>query len=135
MTKNKWYNKPDFNKLREVWYGKLKEEGFEDAERFDRRGNPHSGLVGHGNYSSAADCARNFTPEKQRFYELARQFYWYKVDQVPDEHLEVWGQFADGTAKHSVKVDGVSKRKTIQIIDTWTEEMLKFDWRHEDEDS
>lgn len=63
-----WHKSAEFLKLQRKWYQKLKASGFKDIEISEE--NPL--LLGFGNN----DARRKWTPEKQRYYELASQYRW-----------------------------------------------------------
>lgn len=68
-----WYEQKSFLAERKKWYAKLKEEGFEDIELI----NWHDGSAWERmDGVSQADICNTYTPEKERYYQLAKQFYW-----------------------------------------------------------
>jgi hypothetical protein len=63
----------DFLKLRKEWYEKLRAEGFEDQEIIDwRTGDAWERMQG----ISQQDVCDTYTPEAERYYQLANQFLW-----------------------------------------------------------
>jgi hypothetical protein len=136
-----WYEDPDFVKLKKEWYDKLEEEGFQDAESHrwgpGGKGRPREMLNGHGSFSSQREFEKTYSEDKQRFYELCRQFYWYMWRRgMRADRLQVWEQYAAGVPYYRlVPPEGWTKYETQNLVDRWKRMMLKFEWMHDDEDS
>lgn len=65
---DKFYKNKSFQKLQEKWYGKLKKEGFEDAEHDEDH------LKLHHKYRFDAYCEEITYNAKESYYRLAGQF-------------------------------------------------------------
>ena len=69
----KWYEQRAFLNERKKWYAKLKDEGFVDRELINwATGEAWERMDG----VSQADVCNTYTKEKERYYQLACQFYW-----------------------------------------------------------
>lgn len=81
-------------KLQKLWYKKLAKSGFKDVEVTPARGEPTlerygSYLLRQWNQTSSQLEAR------QRYFELARQFYWDHTFETSKEK-EIWKMHSEG---------------------------------------
>lgn len=67
------FQTPEFLALRKEWYEKLKESGFKDIENIRWKDGESMECL---NGMSQMDLCRGYTPEQQRYFELAKQWYW-----------------------------------------------------------
>lgn len=99
----KWYQKKAFLEQRKKWYAKLSKHGFQDSENVDwRDGESMELLNGHGNYSSQADVARAYTPEKEEYYSMVRQVYWDYLGKWSVEKSEAVQMYGDGISQADI---------------------------------
>lgn len=128
-----------FLNLQKEWYAKLQEDGFEDIEQMDWvNGNPREMLKGrNGNFSSAYEARRAYSPDKQRYWELAGQFYWYILEreEYDDRDKELWKHWLDiGTYAGSARAYGCCTETGTKVIKRLSAEMLTFRWREDEDD-
>lgn len=94
-------------KLQAQWYKKLAKAGFKDVESLDSKGDMRlkqldSNQLRHGyRVSTEMESA-------QRYYELARQFYWEHVFETSREK-EVWRLHSEGLSGAAI----ASELKTL----------------------
>lgn len=122
--KTAWHEKPDFLALRKKWYAKLKKKGFKDAELIDwKTGDSYECMEG----ISKADLKRCYTPDKQRYYELARQWLWDLRERkdVSKRDLTIWGHHSDGRSYRWIEQKtGIKRGTTERVVAMLREQML-----------
>lgn len=92
-----WFDDDEFVALRDAWYAKLKEEGFEDIEILDKR-TKHPGCMLKG--VSPGDLRRGlYKPETEEYYRIARRHVW-KLH-TPLER-EIWRLHAEGHSRSRI---------------------------------
>lgn len=151
MSKKNAYESRDFLKLRREWYKKLKDEGFDDIEYTNWQDGSSGNLLGGQGVKSWADMSgvrlgddviRLSDKDKpkdrvegtiqrvqaqQRYYELAGQFVWDLEERgIPEEHLEIWRQHADGVSNWEIhRRMGLDRHRIGNIIHKYADLMLK----------
>ncbi len=114
----KFYQDEKFNALQKEWYAKLKEEGFHDIETIGSNGDAYPLMTsGAGCYSSSLDVLRKWSPDKQRYFELARAHYWTMADTDP-EALDMFRLYAFGgfTFKRVSDLMGCNRKRVSSAI-------------------
>ena len=102
----RWYENPEFLQLRAEWYKKLEDTGFSDIENIYWE----TGISGERlNGMSSMDMVRQWSPEKQRWYELARQFswepeakWWKYRGRAHDVRAAIWRLLGEGYSRQEV---------------------------------
>lgn len=113
----------EFLALRRKYYEKLKEEGFEDIEITDwSTGDSGNLLRGFGHM----DAIRRYTPDKERYYQLARQMiHTLKARRAPKEERKVWELHAEGVSFRAIERRlGISRNRVSKIVKRIEREML-----------
>lgn len=93
-TEQAFYETKEFQKLEKEWYDKLKADGFVDIE-YRVAGKPGEFLVG----PNPEYFLRRYSPDKERYYELARQWLWYLRAKRPNPGKmvkRVWALHTEG---------------------------------------
>ncbi len=100
-----FYKNSDFKKLKKEWDGKLKKSGFRDIE-YQINGEPADFMVG----PNPMDILLRWGPDKQRFYELARQLYWTLVEEgAPSRTCAIWRMYSDGQSIQAIVASGLGR--------------------------
>ncbi len=104
--------------LRKQWYAILKAEGFNDIEYTDwNTGASREYTRPNGSYASAADLQRNWTPGKQRYYELMSQRYWDMLGVFPEWECECIRRHAIGEPNAKIARElGVGTMRVSRVI-------------------
>lgn len=114
---NKWYQSKDFLALRHKWYNKAnrgsryKDIEFTDWETGDS-GNLLRGM-------SLADMERRWRPDKQRYYELARQHHWTLEERKPRPkrvHRRIWQLHSEGVSQANIATQLKVGRGTVAKV-------------------
>lgn len=134
----KFYETPEFIKQQKEWYDLLADDGFQDIEQMDWvKKDFRERLLGNGCFSSAGEAIRAYSPDLQRFWELAHQFYWWlreHSDEKP-EHIEMWRLYLDENSYAGVgRQFGVSTGTATKHIKRMERVMLNLKWREDDPD-
>ena len=131
------YEQPDFLKQRKEWYEILKKEGFKDIENIDFRTGQAGGEGGSAGMLqgiSEADILGTWTPDKQRYYELARQHYWTMYNRVwsgrlrkkRHRNLKIWQLHSEGVSYRKIlKLVGCSFLTVSRVVVSEREKMLE----------
>jgi len=115
---SKFYQDKKFVQLQKKWYAKLQKEGFADIETIGPDGEPmHFLTSGHGCYASNLDAFRKWSPDKQRYYELARNHYWNMPDEDP-ERKDAFGLYAFGglSLTRVARLIGWGKKRVAAMV-------------------
>lgn len=119
----KFHKTPEFLSLRREYYDKLKSEGFRDIEITDwSDGESGNLLLGFGHM----DAIRRWTPEAQRYYELARQKAndmrsrrYTKDDRV------IWRLHAAGSSFRAIeRKTGIPRARVSRVVKRIAQEIL-----------
>ena len=123
MSKKKvpWHSKREFLALRKEWYDKLEDEGFQDIENHDwRSGEAQHLFKSTGSPKNAFEVQRRYSPDKQRYFELARQDYQdmlrdpYKYSLEEREIMSLW---SEGMRMAEIgRKMGLSVRKVKKVV-------------------
>ena len=122
MTK-KYYQTEEFLKQRKEYYDKLKKEGFRDIEITDwSTGDSGNLLMGFGHM----DAVRRYTPEDQRYYELARQKAQnLRSRKYTKDDRIVWRLHAQGTSFRAIEREtGIPRSRVSRIVKRIAKEIL-----------
>lgn len=136
----KWYETSEFLALRKKWYDKLAKAGFEDIEYIDwRTGESGNLLKGFGHM----DAVKHYTPEHERYYELARQHLWRLRNRrkaalqrrkkggkgkepLPQKYIEAWKLHSEGYGmSHIMRELGITRYKLKKFLRQEIENMLR----------
>lgn len=127
--------KPDFKKLQEKWYAKLKREGFEDQE--DENGNlkEHSARF----YTKAHRNQAGGWQAKAEYYQLASQFLLeYKFNN--ERERIIWEYHSNGISTYDIaatlkkaRVKKMSRRTINNIIINLKKSMYAMYLAHKQE--
>lgn len=91
------FNDPEFLKLRNTWYRKLKEAGFEEIEIFSAKGEDPEPLM---KGVSPGDLRRRlYKPETEEYYSLARAHCWGIEDPLS---RMVWELHSEGKSVEKI---------------------------------
>lgn len=123
MTDQKYYESREFLKLRRKYYEKLKDDGFTDIEITDwSTGESGNLLRGFGHM----DAVRRWTPDKERYYQLARQkAHKLRSRKYSKEDRKVWRLHAEGESFRGIeRRTGVPRGRVSRIVKRIAEEML-----------
>lgn len=123
MTDQKYYESREFLKLRREYYEKLKDDGFTDIEITDwSTGESGNLLRGFGHM----DAVRRWTPDKERYYQLARQkAHKLRSRKYSKEDRKVWRLHAEGESFRGIeRRTGVPRGRVSRIVKRIAEEML-----------
>mgnify|MGYP001166800900 CR=1 FL=1 len=123
MTDQKYYESREFLKLRREFYEKLKDDGFKDIEITDwSTGESGNLLRGFGHM----DAVRRWTPDKERYYQLARQkAHKLRSRKYSKEDRKVWRLHAEGESFRGIeRRTGVPRGRVSRIVKRIAEEML-----------
>ena len=121
--KEKYHQTTEFLELRKKYYGKLKTAGFKDIEITDwSDGASGNLLMGFGHM----DAVRRWTPQAQRYYELARQKAndmrsrkYSKDDRV------IWRLHAEGVSFRGIeRKTGISRARVSRTVKRIAQEIL-----------
>ena len=98
-------NKPDLKELVKIWYAKLKESGFKDAERFL---NDHCEPVLHywdSTYFSTSGAVRpeEFEARQEYFYKATQFLNTYQFKSQTDHHI--WRLHSEGMGLRGISKD------------------------------
>lgn len=92
----KFYNTRKFNKLKKEWYGKLKEEGFEDIEFSE-----DSWYIKDDRYRTSKAVERSNTNGDGEFFRVATIFLWeHEFEREYDRF--VWEQYSNGIMQEEI---------------------------------
>lgn len=111
-------NKKELTKLQKEWYKKLKDEGFEDLETFDKNGNPYLSLKDKAKYKVDLTVINSYNgnnTQKDDYYTAARSFLWdYFEETYKCIDRAIWLLHSDG-----VSIDNILKSLAInENLDT-----------------
>lgn len=126
-SQDKFYQTAEFRKLRDIWYSRLAREGFKDIEyMLDDDGGDY--LVG----PNPADIRRHYREDKERYYELARQFYEAKCNEDPrwagSKEGQIWSLHSDGKSFRVIvklmKRSHIGRWEVAQVVTRLRAELL-----------
>ena len=119
------YDSPEFLALRKEWYGKLKDSGYRDIEFIDWEDGSSGNLL---NGFGLMDAYRQWSPDKQRYYELATHHGRYVRRRYHAESFEyqVWKRHANGKSARTIAEEiNVARRRVSQFLKSERMVMLK----------
>ena len=120
---SKYHESKKFLALRKKYYAKLKKAGFEDIEITDwSTGDSGNLLRGFGHM----DAVRRWTPDKERYYQLARQMNFTLAERkYPKEERKIWGLHAEGVSFRAIERRlGVPRNRVSRIVRRIEKEMI-----------
>jgi hypothetical protein len=123
MGNGKYYMSAEFLRLRKEYYEKLKEDGFKDIEITDwSTGESGNLLRGFGHM----DAVRRWTPDKERYYQLARQMAQRLSHRRYDkDERRVWRLHSEGTSFRAIEREtGISRGRVSRVVKQIEKEML-----------
>ena len=119
----KFNQTPEFLRLRKKYYDKLKAGGFRDIEITDwSDGESGNLLLGFGHM----DAVRRWTPEAQRYYELARQ----KANDMRSRKYSkdarvIWRLHATGASFRAIeRKTGIPRARVSRVVKRIAREIL-----------
>lgn len=123
------FDTPEFLALRKEWYKKLKDSGFKDIEHTDWETGESGNLM---NGFSLMDAYRQYTPEQDRYFQLAVQYrrnvYQRKyMGYLEDWHVKAWTLHSNGKSYRQIQEElGVHRRHVSKYIQEEAKRMLKW---------
>lgn len=119
----KYYQSEDFLKLRREYYKKLKDKGFRDIENIDwSTGDSGNLLNGFGHM----DAVRRWSPESQRYYELARQkANDMRSRKYSKDDRKIWRLHAEGHSFRAIeRTTGIPRARVSRTVKRIAKEIL-----------
>ncbi len=119
----KYYDTPEFLELRKEFYTRLKESGFRDIENTDwSTGDSGNLLNGFGHM----DAVRRWSPESQRYYELARQkAHNMRSHRYTKDERVVWRLHAQGVSFRAIeRKTGIPRARVSRTVKRIAKEIL-----------
>lgn len=100
-----YYEEPEFLDLRDQWYRKLADEGFDDIEVLDEITRQPAGLLRGPSTGdlNRSESRRAYIQGSQEYYRLARQYVW-TLPRGPERHAA------------QLHADGLSDREVTEVI-------------------
>ena len=119
----KFYQTPEFLRLRREFYKKLKDKGFKDIENIDwATGDSGNLLNGFGHM----DAVRRWSPESQRYYELARQkANNMRSRKYSKDDRRIWRLHAEGQSFRAIeRTTGIPRARVSRTVKRIAKEIL-----------
>jgi len=119
----KYYQTEEFLRLRRKYYQKLKDKGFRDIENIDwSTGDSGNLLNGFGHM----DAVRRWSPESQRYYELARQKAKdMRSRKYSNDDRRVWRLHAEGHSFRAIeRATGIPRARVSRTVKRIAKEIL-----------
>ena len=119
----KFYQTPEFLRLRREFYKKLKDKGFRDIENIDwSTGDSGNLLNGFGHM----DAVRRWSPESQRYYELARQKASnMRSRKYSKDDRRIWRLHAEGQSFRAIeRTTGIPRARVSRTVKRIAKEIL-----------
>lgn len=129
------FETPEFLALRKEWYGKLKKKGFKDIEHTNWEDGTSGNLL---NGMTLMDMLRSWTPEQQRYYELAvhyiRNVRWRRAKGLLEAwQVKAWILHANGKSYHQIgEAVGVHRRYVSKYVREEAKRMMEHARRSEE---
>ena len=119
----KYYETPEFLALRREYYARLKADGFRDIENIDwKTGDSGNLLNGFGHM----DAVRRWSPESQRYYELARQkAATIRGPKYNKDERRIWRMHAKGKSFRAIEREtGIPRARVSRTVKRIAKEIL-----------
>lgn len=94
---------PEFKQLQDLWYAKLKADGFNDLESVDHKGRDRRDWLLNG--KSLADFVKTYSPETELYYRRLTHYLTHR----PHWHPDAFTRFAA-----RLHVQGISYRVIVE---------------------
>ncbi|HEY6019980.1 MAG TPA: hypothetical protein VIY48_08775 [Candidatus Paceibacterota bacterium] len=120
-----WYNTPEFLVERKKWYDKLKADGYNDIEFIDWSDGSSGNLL---NGFGLMDAYRQWSPDKQRYFELATHHARYvrRKHHASSFEYQAWKRHANGKSNRVIAEElNVPRRRVAMLVKAEKAAMLK----------
>lgn len=115
------FQRPKFKQLQKIWYQKLKDSGFNDAE--DTTNEDGYMLVWHSSYFYSRYTPETYK-EKQDYYRLASSFTSL-YEFISQQERDIWNLHAEGQSLRTIAAhSNLSVYQVYKIIKKLTTIML-----------